>query len=157
MSGQGVTVNLSESEWIQVFIEEFWMKLDRIFWSTVCATPSWFLWWWPPCPPVEASPIAWILLGSACTWNKSNAPSYSPNLRGDSDVAVSLLRFGSQLVARRKQSQYTEPYPGNTKNYVLQSGYKSPNTTYVLRLFAILMLKALSLNSFLHTRVTFQL
>lgn len=45
----------------------------------------------------------------------------------------------------------------HTKNYVLQSGYKSPNTTYVLRLFAILMLKALSLNSFLHTRVTFQL
>ena len=29
----------------------------------------------------------------------------------------------------------------HTKNYVLQSGYKSPNTTYVLRLFAIWMLK----------------
>ncbi len=48
------------------------MKLGRIFWSTVCATPSWFLWWWPP---PEASPtwiyVTVVLLGSAClTWIK---------------------------------------------------------------------------------------
>lgn len=120
----------SESEWTQVFIEEFWCWLagssGRQFAPLRVGSfdgdlPALHGYCWDRA--LETNPTK-IFTKSWSQWCHGIVTSIWLTA-GWKEKAVT-IHWGISMY---------------TKNYVLQSGYKSPNTTYVLRPLAIWMLK----------------